>query len=154
MLNPAPKFNAWNYREILAEGVRPLADKEPLRVAHMLIDATASMIRLGKNKEELESGTSRDHLEVECPKLNEQSRENLNTREILVHTLTYACEKVYEQSSEAVESLDNTLRNQRWDVFKTASATPLCFTSKRADQGMDSGVDFRAWRLCEMATSL
>ena len=118
MLNPAPKFDEWNYQEILDKGVRPLADKEPARVARMLIDATASMIRLEKDQDELKSGMSRDSLEVWCPKLNEQNRESPDNREILVHTLTYACEKVYEQSPEAIDSLDNTLRNQRWDVFK------------------------------------
>lgn len=118
MLNPVPKFDERNYHEILDKGVRPLADKEPSRVARMLIDATASMIRLEKDQDELKSGTSRDFLEVWCPKLNEQSRESPDNREILVHTLTYACEKVYEQSPEAVESLDNALRNQRWDIFK------------------------------------
>ena len=118
MLNPVPKFDEWNYHEILDKGVRPLADKEPSQVARMLVDATASMIRLEKDQDELKSGTSRDSLEVWCPKLGEQSREYLDTRETLGHTLTYACEKVYEQSPEAVESLDNTLRNQRWDIFK------------------------------------
>ena len=72
MLNPAPKFDEWNYQEILDKGVRPLADKEPARVARMLIDATASMIRLEKDQDELKSGMSRDSLEVWCPKLNEQ----------------------------------------------------------------------------------
>ena len=118
MLNPVPKFDERNYHEILDKGVRPLADKEPSQVARMLVDATASMIRLEKDQDELKSGTSRDFLEVWCPKLDEQSREYLDTRETLVHTLTYACEKVYEQSSEAVVALDSTLRNQRWDVFK------------------------------------
>ena len=118
LLNPAPKFYEWDYREILDKGVRPLADKEPSQVAHILIDATANMICLGKYQDELESGMGRDFLEVWCPKLNEQSRESLDTREILVHTLTYACDKIYEQSPEAIESLDNILRNQRWDIFK------------------------------------
>ena len=117
-LNLAPKFKTWDYQEILAKGICPLADKEPSYVAHMLITATASMIYLGKNKEELESGTSRDYLEGWCLKLNEQSRKHLNIRETLIHTLTYACEKVYEQSPEAIASIDSTLRNQRWDVFK------------------------------------
>lgn len=118
LLNPAPKFYKWDYQEILDKGVRPLADKEPSQVAHILIDATANMIYLGKYQDELESGTGRDFLEGGCPKLNEKSRERLGTRDILVHTLTYACEKVYEQSPEAIEPLDNTLRDQLWDVFK------------------------------------
>ncbi len=118
MLNPAPKFYEWAYQEILSKGVRPLADKEPYQVARMLIDATASMIRLGKHQDELESSTSSDHLEVWCPKLDKQSRNYPDAREALIYTLTYACEKIYEQSPEAIASLDSTLRNQRWDVFK------------------------------------
>ena len=118
MLKPAPKFDARSYQEILAKGVRPLADKEPSQVAHMLIDATASMIRLGKDKDQLESGMSQDSSEVWCPKLNKQSRSYRDARESLIHTLTYACEKVYEQSPEAIIALDSTLRNQRWNIFK------------------------------------
>ncbi|MYC70901.1 MAG: hypothetical protein F4X17_09380 [Gemmatimonadetes bacterium] len=119
MLNPAPKFDTWHYQEVLAKGIRPLADKEPFQVARMLIDATASMIRLGRRQDELESDTSRDFSEVWCPKLNQEKRNYRNTRETLIHTLTYACEKVYEQSPEAIiASLDSTLRNQRWNVFK------------------------------------
>ena len=119
MLNPAPKFDAWHYQEILAKGIRPLADKEPFQVARMLIDATASMIRLGRRQDELESDTSRDFSEVLCPKLNQEKRNYRDTRKTLIHTLTYACEKVYEQSPEAIiASLDSTLRNQRWNIFK------------------------------------
>ena len=118
MLNPTPKFDAWRYQEILAKGIRPLADKEPSQVARMLIDATASMIRLGKDKDQLESGTSQDSSEVWCPKLNKQNRGYRDARESLIHTLTYACEKVYEQSPEAIIALDSTLRNQRWNIFK------------------------------------
>ena len=54
-----------------------------------------------------------------CPKLNQEKRNYRDTRGTLIHTLTYACEKVYEQSPEAIiASLDSTLRNQRWNVFK------------------------------------
>ena len=117
VLNPAPRFND-NYQEILNEGVRPLAEREPYRVALMLMDATATMIRLGKHEEDLESGTSVDLLESRCPRLNQPRHDYPDSRETLVHTLTDACEKVYEQASEAIEALDNALRNQRWDVFK------------------------------------
>ncbi len=117
ILRPVPRFNE-NYWEILNEGVRPLAEKEPYKVARMLMDATTTMIRLGKHEDYLESGKSSDYSEVWCPQLNKQSREYRDPQETLVHTLTYACEKVYEQSFESIEALDNALRNQRWDVFK------------------------------------
>ena len=85
----------------------------------MLMDATATMIRLEMHQDELESGTSRDHSEIWCPRLNKQSRDYPDPQETLVNTLTYACEKVYKQASEAIEALDSAFkRNQRWDVFK------------------------------------
>ena len=117
LLTPAPRFND-NYQEILNEGVRPLAEKQPYQVACMLIDATASMIRFGKYQDELESGASYDSSETSCPRLNKQSRDYPDSGETLVYTLTYACEKVYEQSPALVVALDDVLRNQRWNVFK------------------------------------
>ena len=117
LLNPAPRFND-SYQEILNEGVRPLAEKEPYKVARMLMDATANMIRLDMHQDDLESGKSSDYSEIWCPRLNKQRRDYPDPQETLVNTLTYACEKVYEQGSEAIEALDSALRNQRWDVFK------------------------------------
>ena len=118
MLEPTSKIREWDYQELLDKGVRPLADKDPVQVARILIDATASMIRLNKGKDELESGTSQDELEVWCPKLNEHDQDHQNPRKNLVHTLVYACEKVYEHSPESIVVIDNTLRNQRWNIFK------------------------------------
>ena len=118
MLDPSPKLRSWDYQELLNKGVRPLADKDPVQVARMLIDATASMIRLKKGKDGLESGTSQDELEVWCPKLNEHDQDHQNPIKDLVHTLVYACEKVYEHSPESIVVIDNTLRNQQWNIFK------------------------------------
>ena len=118
MLEPIPKLEEWDYQELLDKGVRSLVDKAPVQVARMLIEATARMIRLRKNKDELESGSSQDESEVWCPKLNEESQEHQDPEENLVHVLVYACEKVYEHLPDSIVSLDNTLRNQRWNVFK------------------------------------
>ena len=117
ILRPVPRFNE-NYREILNEGVRPLAQKEPYKVACMLMDATATMIRLEMHQNDLESGKSSDYSEIWCPRLNEPRRDYPDFGESLVHMLTYACERVYEQARESIEALDSALRNQRWDVFK------------------------------------
>ena len=117
LLNPAPRFDE-NYWEILNEGVRPLAEKEPYKVARMLMDATANMIRLEMHQDDLESGKSSDYSEIWCPRLSKPRGDYPDSRESLVHTLTDACEKVYEQSFESIEALDSALRNQRWDVFK------------------------------------
>ena len=117
LLNPAPRFDE-NYWEILNEGVRPLAEKEPYKVARMLMDATVSMIRYGQNQDYLEGGASQDFSETWCPRLNRQSRDYPDPQKTLINTLTYACEKVYEKLPASIEALDSALRNQRWDVFK------------------------------------
>ena len=118
MLEPIPKLEEWYYQELLDKGVRSLADKAPVQVARMLIEATARMIRLRKSQDELESGSIQDESEVWCPKLNEESQEYQDPEENLVHVLVYACEKVYEYLPDSIVVLDNTLRNQRWNVFK------------------------------------
>lgn len=117
ILRPLPRFNE-NYQEILDEGVRPLAEKEPYNVALLLIDATSNMIRLGMHQDELESGRSSDYSDIWCPRLKDPKREHPDPDESLVHTLTHACEKVYELEIESTEDLDNALRNERWEVFK------------------------------------
>ena len=117
ILRPLPRFNE-NYQEILDEGVLPLAEKEPYKVARILIDATSNMIRLGMHRDDLESGKSSDYSEIWCPRLNEPKHDYPDLDESLVLTLTFACEKVFEQESESIETLDSVLRNHRWDVFK------------------------------------
>ena len=116
-LRPLPRFNE-NFQEILDEGVRPLAEKEAYKVARTLIDATSNMIRLGMHQDDLESGRSSDYSDIWCPRLKDPKREHPDQDESLVHTLTHACEKVYEQKIESIEALDNALRNARWDVFR------------------------------------
>ena len=115
-LSPVPRFR--RYRKILNEGVGALAEREPFRVAQILIDATATMIRLGKHEDDKENVKNTDYSELWCPQLNKPRRDRPDTKEALVHTLTDSCEKVYEQACESIEALDSALRNQRWYIFK------------------------------------
>ncbi len=115
-LEPSPRFNQWEYQQILENGLRPLCEKEPYPIARILIDATASMIRLSRHRGYLDR--EEDSSEIWCPRLNQSDQNYLNTKEMLVHTLAFACEKVYEKSPESIEALDQLLRNQRWKVFK------------------------------------
>ena len=117
-LNPSPRSDQWEYQQILENGIRPLCEKEPYQIARILIDATASMIRLSKHQEELDKEGDEDSSEFWCRRLNRPTWDLLDTKEMLVHTLTFACEKVYKKSPESIETLDQTLRNQRWKVFK------------------------------------
>ncbi|MCE2437791.1 MAG: hypothetical protein J4F39_00025 [Candidatus Latescibacteria bacterium] len=117
ILRPLPRFNE-NYREILNKGVRPLAKKEPYKVARMLINTTATMICLGKHEDDLESDRDSDYSEIWCPRLDKPKDDYPDLNESLVQTLTFACEKSFERESESIEALDSALRDHGWDVFK------------------------------------
>ena len=116
--DPQPQFGHWKYQKILNNGVRPLAEKEPYRVALILIDTVATMIPQTIHEEYLDKGRGKDVSEVWCRRLNVKGSAYEDSRATLVRTLTFACEKVYEKSSESVSDLDKVLRNQRWKVFK------------------------------------
>lgn len=117
-LEPMPRFNQWEYQQILYRGVRPLAEHDPYQLSLILIRAVTSTICLGKYPDELEKGDNEDYSEIWCPRLNKSDRDNQGVKEVLVQTLTYACEKVYDKAPESVEVLDQALRNHRWKVFK------------------------------------
>ena len=116
-LKPMPRFDEWAYREILEEGVCHLAKRKPYQVASILIDAVASMTRLGMHKQELDAVMNEDYSEIWCPKLNITNSNYQDIRGILLQTLTYACEQVYYQVPESVDALDQALRNRPWTVF-------------------------------------
>ncbi len=119
LLEPVPRFDDWNYHEIMVKGVRPLVAKEPVKVARVLVDATANMITCSIHPDELESGVADDSSEIWCPKLEEQRRNSAESKETLVNTLVYAFREVYAQlSTESIACLDRVLRNQRWHVFE------------------------------------
>ena len=116
-LEPRPRVDQFDYQEILEKGVRPLAEREPCQVARILIDATASMIRLGMHLEDRDSNKGDAVSEIWCRRLDEQENDYHDVRRTLVHTLTFACEQVFEKVPESVDSLDDVLRKQRWNIF-------------------------------------
>ena len=115
-LEPLPRFGSMEYRRILSTGVRPLAVKEPYKVACILIDATANMIRLRTHRKDL--GKDFDDSKLWFQRLTESEGYYENAETSLVHTLTCACQQVYEKSPDSVEDLDGTLRAQPWRIFK------------------------------------
>ncbi len=116
-LDPRPRFDDWKYQEILDKGVRPLSEREPYQTAKILIDATATMIRLGFHQDKLDKGSDNDGSAIWCERVNEPRRDYQDSKVNLVNALTFACEKVYEQASESVATLDQELRKQRWNIF-------------------------------------
>ena len=118
LLEPVPRFHQWEYQQILEKGVRPLCENEPYQLARILIDAVESMILMGMHPEDLDKGLDKDYSEIWCRRLDKSDRDYQNIKETLVHTLTYACEQVYDKAPESIEALDQALRNQRWKVFR------------------------------------
>ncbi len=117
LLDPQPRFDEWEYNQILEKGVRPLSEREPYPTARILIDATSTMIRLTFHQGELEESSGNDPTIFEWRRVNEPGSDYPDSKEILVHALTFVCEKVYEKSPESVAALDQALRNQRWAIF-------------------------------------
>lgn len=117
-LEPNPRFDEWEYQQILENGIRPLAEQEPYQVARILIDATSNMIRLSIHQDDIDKGSDEDFSEIWCRHLDHPDRDYQVSKETLVHTLTFACGKVYEKVPDLIEALDQALRNQQWKVFK------------------------------------
>lgn len=118
-LNPSPRFQEWEYQQILENGVRPLAKAAPLRTAKLLIDAVAQMVRLETGKSSANSDW-RDASAIWAPRVSERRGPYSSAQSDLIAALTDACEKVYEQGEGEqadVEALDLALRNARWQIF-------------------------------------
>lgn len=114
--DPLARVDLWDYQDLMSEGVHPLAKKEPYQVALILINATANMIRLRTHPIDLDK--EEDQSELWCQQLYESDRDYRDPDETLVHTLTFACEKVFEELRDAVVDLDKLLRKQKWKIFK------------------------------------
>ncbi len=115
-LYPSPRFNHWEYFKIMSKGIRPLVEKEPYKVACLLIDTTAAMIYLRTHQEDRVK--EEDYSKIWCNRVHGQDNDRKNPEKTLVHTLTYICEKVFEQSPNIVADLDNVLRKQQWLIFR------------------------------------
>lgn len=115
-LEPSPRIGSWEYGEILSKSIRVLAEKEPYKVAILLIDTTIDMICLRTHQDDLAKNI--DFSDAWCGRLVGSDFDNVDSKKALVHTLTFACEQVYEKSPPSINDLDNALRNQPWKIFK------------------------------------
>ena len=116
LFDPLPRIDAWSYRDVMFNGVRPLAEEEPYQVSLTLINTTANMIYLQTHP--VDRDKEEDGFELWCQQLRESDGDYEDLKEALVHTLTFACEKVFEKSPNAVADLNETLRSQQWKLFK------------------------------------
>ena len=116
LLEPTPRMLPGEYRDIMLKGIQPLTESDPYKVACILMDTTANMISLRKHKQDLDKQD--DISESWCPRLHGTIEKSETPEETLVHTLTFACEKVFETKHKKIGSLDNILRKQQWKIFK------------------------------------
>ena len=116
LLEPKPRMLPGEYRDIMLKGIQPLTESDLYKVACILIDTTANMISLRKHKQDLDKQD--DISESWCPRLQGTIENSETPEETLVHTLTFACEKVFEKKHKKIGSLDNILRKQQWKIFK------------------------------------
>lgn len=118
VLEPTPRFDQWDYQQILENGVYFIADYAPYDLAVILIDLVADMIVLGMHSEDIENGATQDYSEIWSPKLDESDPDYQDVKASLVQTLTHACEKVFEIEPKFISELDEMLRKYHWLVFK------------------------------------
>ena len=128
-LEPSPRFDDFAYRKIMSEGVRPLVAKEPCKVAYFLIKTAADMVRFRMHQEDI--GKAVDYSDYWFERLTEFEDSYENAEKSLVHTLTFACQQVYEKSPGSVEDLDSTLRAQPWEYSNACASTSLPGTQPR-----------------------
>ena len=116
-LDPQPRFGEWEYEQMLMDGVRPLAEQAPYRTAQILSKAVDDMIYMQFHPDQLEKVGNSDYSTAWCMRVNDSSNEYTDSREHLVHALTFACEQVYEKAAEFMADLDERLRGLRWEIF-------------------------------------
>ncbi len=115
-LYPIPKCSHWEYSNIMSKGIRLLTEKEPYKVACLLIDTTINMIRLRTHRGELDK--EEDYSDAWCNRVHGEDNNHEDPEKTLVHTLTFACKKVFERSPDKVAALDKALRKPHWNIFK------------------------------------
>ena len=117
-LDPSPRIDSWEYRDLLNNGIVPLAEEIPYGVARILISAMTNVIDLSTHQEALDQDSDQDYSEVWCRRLRRPNDGYKESEQMLVYALTLACEQVFDKIPDSVVALDKALREQRWRVFK------------------------------------
>ena len=118
MLQPQPRLEEWDYLQMMEKGVRLLAEAEPYRVALILISAVNALIYEGMHQDEGAQAGEEDRSELWHPELRGPTGEVLRPDDVLVATMTFACERVWDKDAASTNDLDNHLRNRRWKIFR------------------------------------
>ena len=115
---PSPRLESWHYQQVMQEGIRPLVVADPYQTAGILISAVSQLTRDRIHQDEIAAREGQDHSEVWHPNLQGPLDEVLRSSDTLVYTMTFACERVWEDDPGSVADLDQRLRSQRWRIFR------------------------------------
>ena len=115
---PVAYLRDWEYREMFQKCIRPLAAKQPFRMACVLVHATEEMVRLHVHEEPDESRYWDDNSELWCRKLDSTDDHYQESSNTLVEGLVYACGMVFEKEPELTKELDAVLRAPLWKIFR------------------------------------
>ena len=120
-LTPMPRFDSWEYQELLRIGIRPLVDQFVPEITGLLIEEVSSLVELKFGHIAQAKAKGGDLSEIWCVRIDQAASDFLDSDEALVHTLTYACAKVFERFSHEparLSELDAALRSAQWQVFQ------------------------------------
>lgn len=114
--NKSPINSEWQYQQLLEKAANPLSQLKPYAMSCILINALSIY-----NDEKLKHGdldnNSNDYSEIWCTRLNILG-EYPSYKELLVLSLTFACEQVFEHDPQSISLLNEVLSKQRWLIFK------------------------------------
>ncbi len=114
--NKSPINSEWQYQQLLEKAVYPLSQHKPYEMSCILINALSIF-----NDEKLKDGdldnNSNDYSEIWCTRLNILG-EYPSYNELLVLSLTLACEQVFEREPQSITVLNEVLSKQHWLIFK------------------------------------
>ena len=139
-LEPTPPIGSWEYREVMSKGVRPLAEKEPYKVACILINATANMIRLRTHQDN--AAYTSDYTDIWWARLCESDNNYTDHKTTLVRTLTFCVRTGIPNIARRSCRFGHGAALSKVERFQTPAPTPICPISTSANQTVDSGIDF------------
>ena len=117
ILKPRPRLDQWDYMQMIEEGIRPLAQAEPYQVACVLISAVNSLTYQSLHQSDIDRPGEEDSSEILHPDLRRPARGVLRPTDVLVATMAFACEQLWERDPASAAALNDNLRKRRWKIF-------------------------------------
>ena len=115
---PSPRLESWRYQQVMQEGIHPLVATDAYQTAGILISAVNQLTRNRIHQDEIAAREDQDHSEVWHPNLRGPLDEVLRSSDTLVYTMTFACERAWEDDPDSVADLDQRLRSHHWRIFR------------------------------------